>query len=60
MEKVYVYIVYACDNWDWSIDKSVLSIHQSKEGAEKAKSDYERDYGGEQDWATVEKKEVRP
>lgn len=58
MEKVY--IVYACDDWDWSVDRCVLSVHLTKEGADKAKDKYNRDCGSEHDWAVVEEAKVNP
>lgn len=54
-----VFIVYACDDWDWSVDKTVLSVHASKEAAEKAKADYNRDHGGDHDWAIWEEWKVK-
>lgn len=56
MEKVY--IVCQNDDLDWHVRTSILSVHATKEGAEKAKDSFNNENGTDQVWATVDERVV--
>ncbi|EDT7600651.1 hypothetical protein GMM32_03965 [Salmonella enterica subsp. diarizonae] len=56
MEKVY--IVCQNDDLEWHIRTIILSVHATKDGAEKAKESYNKNNGTDHMWATIEEKEV--